>query len=221
MSEICAVKINKNLTIMQMEKYSRNITKENRDRVALFRRKEDKIRTIYGELLARYMISELCDIPPQNIVIERDEKNKPFLVDIPLYFNISHSGDYVICAIDDMPVGADIEEITETEIDSMSNIFSEEENYFLKSQPKSVKTDNFFLLWTAKESYVKMLGTGLYTPFDSFSVSVDTGVVNGEKTAFFKSYEIKGYRCALCSERNCFPEKIRFVSDFDILKLFS
>ena len=34
---------------------------------------------------------------------------KPYLENVPFYFNISHSGEYVICAYDDKPVGADIQ----------------------------------------------------------------------------------------------------------------
>ena len=43
---------------------------------------------------------------------EKNQYGKPYLSEHPdFYFNISHSGEYVLCAIDNNPIGVDIEEV--------------------------------------------------------------------------------------------------------------
>ena len=42
--------------------------------------------------------------------IARGEKGKPFIVGVEnVFFNISHSGDYVVCSVSDREIGIDIE----------------------------------------------------------------------------------------------------------------
>lgn len=220
MQVLYGTEIDMNLPDMELYKLSMFLTEKNCQRVDLFHKKEDKLRTIYGELLARYIVYRLTSIRPENIIIKRDEKNKPYFPDIPLYFNISHSGRYVICAVSDEPIGVDIEEITDININMIKNIFTEEEYHFLMNKSESERKQDFFSLWTIKESYVKMLGMGMYMPFNCFSVFMDTGIIKGEKKAFFRQYEVAGYKCALCSEKNIFPESVCFISGAEIIKQF-
>ncbi len=204
--------IDRNLSDTEMQKLLTVITEENRQRVLKFRRKEDKLRTLFGELLVRYVIAGISGMSMEKIIICRDEMHKPYLPEIPLCFNISHSGDYVFCAVSSQRVGVDIEEITEVDTETVSRFFTEEEQLFLKGQPENERKKAFFSLWTVKESYVKLLGKGMYIPFDSFSVSLKSGEITSESHAYFKQYEISGYECAVCSEENVFPKTINIIS---------
>lgn len=58
------------------------------------------------------MIHSMYDLPIDQIVFQTEGNGKPVVRHIPsFHFNLSHSGDWVVCAIDDAPVGIDIEEI--------------------------------------------------------------------------------------------------------------
>ncbi len=84
---------------------------EQKARIARMHRAEDRKRSVCGEMLARAMISERCHISPDSVVIKRRADGKPYTEDIALHFSISHAGMYVVCVVDDTPVGVDIEKI--------------------------------------------------------------------------------------------------------------
>ena len=80
-----------------------------------FRFEVDRKRALCGQLLIRYLINSVFDVPLREIIIERTEKNKPYytppkhslkipgdevnkeLVDNSRFnFNISHHGSWVV-----------------------------------------------------------------------------------------------------------------------------
>ena len=84
-----------------------------------------------------------------------NENKKPLSNDI--YFNISHSHDYVILAISNKyNIGIDIELKNDKREDRLKNfICNKEELDFIK------ENDDFYKIWTSKESLLKCVGTGL------------------------------------------------------------
>ena len=60
-------------------------------------------------------------------------------------------------------------------------------------------TEAFYSVWTAKESYVKLLGTGIGGSFSHFSV-VERGTISGDRLfARFTSIPVReGYSLTLC-----------------------
>ena len=79
---------------------------------------------------------------------------KPYLKNGP-YFNISHSGEYVVLVKHETrEVGVDIERINETKLDAI--------RYVLSDKEKSViDTNILFLMWSNKESLIKCLSSGI------------------------------------------------------------
>ncbi|MDG3044571.1 hypothetical protein OE903_14005 [Bacillus sp. B6(2022)] len=72
----------------------------------------DARRTLLGEVLIRHIIHEMYALPMEQIIFETEGNGKPVVRQIPsFHFNLSHSGDWVVGAVDDAPVGIDIEEI--------------------------------------------------------------------------------------------------------------
>ena len=72
----------------------------------------------------------------------RSENGKPYCDDV--FFNISHSGKYVVLATADSEIGIDIEKIRDTE----KRLFAED----------FASKEEFFEMWTKKESIIKYLG---------------------------------------------------------------
>lgn len=161
----------RDLTAADYEKWYALMSKDKQLRVDRFRFVDDKKRTVVGEMLARKAIAEWCDVLAESIVFEKTEAGKPYVKDLPVEFNISHSGDVVVCAVDDKPVGIDIEKIRPIDLTVAKRICTDEELVYLFNHTPTehdfVYTTNheiltrFFELWTAKEAYGKCIGVGI------------------------------------------------------------
>lgn len=161
----------KDLTENEYNKWYSLMSKEKQLRVVKFRFEDDKKRTVAGEMLARKAIADWCSVLPQSIVFENDEHGKPYAKGLSVYFNISHSKDMVVCALDDKPVGIDVERIRNIDLAVAKRICTEEELCYIfghteDNQDFALSSDNgvlkrFFELWTAKEACVKCSGAGV------------------------------------------------------------
>ena len=98
---------------------------------------------------------------------------KPYLKDSNIYFNISHTRNLVICAISDKEIGVDIEYLRYNELVSKRILNKKEYSILLNSK---CKEEIFTIMWTSKESYVKMLGIGLEYALKN----VDTTILNSK-----------------------------------------
>ena len=144
---------------------------EKQRRVDRFRVIDDKKRTVAGEMLARKAIAEWCSVEPESITFAIDEHGKPYAVDLNVEFNISHSGDMVVCAVDDNPLGIDIELIRPIDLSVAKRVCSDEELlYIFGHKPTNgdfVYTvdentlSRFFQVWTNKEAFVKKGDIGI------------------------------------------------------------
>lgn len=74
-------------------------------------------------------------------------------------FNISHSGDTVIVAFGEKPIGIDIEQIKPIDIKSVSHFFHPIEINFINNAFDC--TEAFYKVWTRKEAYLKAKGVGM------------------------------------------------------------
>ncbi len=119
-----------------------------------------------------------------------------------IYFNMSHSGKLVACAISDMEIGVDVEyNDPEIDLNIAKNYFynSEYENIMKSKNP----SDEFFKYWVLKESYMKYTGLGFNLPLDSFEIIIDEEITLKNKNyPKFNLFDIEDYKLATCSEYN-------------------
>ena len=88
------------------------------------------------------------------------EGGKPCFKDRPeWHFNLSHSGQWAMCALSDAPVGADLEVIRPRRENLPAYVFKEEE--YGRYLALSGDWPAFYILWTEVESIVKYTGEGL------------------------------------------------------------
>ena len=125
--------------------------------INLFCIKYDKSRDIsYTEAFQRYLYNRYS---LKNFDICYNKYGKPYFKDNELYFNISHSGAWVICAVNEHEIGIDLQCINKRK----NNFFRE--YLSLDEQQLSIKSWNqdkiFTLIWILKESYSKYKGSGL------------------------------------------------------------
>lgn len=97
------------------------------------------------------------------------EHGKPMLPEeLGLYFNLSHSGDYVLCAVSDRETGADIQRHEKYGDRLAERFFHPEELAYLREAED--RKQCFYDLWCLKESCIKCTGRGLSTGLENFSV---------------------------------------------------
>ena len=83
-----------------------------------------------------------------------NEHGKPYFEGGP-YFSISHCKEGIAVALDDQPIGIDIEGIRHVDPDLIERTMNEQERRMIQSDR------DFTRLWTQKEAIVKLLGTGI------------------------------------------------------------
>ena len=119
---------------------------------------------------------------------------KPYLKDYPgVQFNLSHSGGWGVCALSKTAVGVDVEMVRPLRQQVAKRFFTPVEQEWLSKRP----AEEFFRLWTRKESFTKALGKGLTLPLDSFSVLDDVLFRDGI-TWYFHVHSIVGGFLPLC-----------------------
>ncbi len=172
------------------------MSEEKQKHTASFKNINDKKRTVAGEMLAKKGIAECFNISPESIIISANETGKPFAQNLKIEFNISHSENMVVCAINDTPVGIDIEKIRKVDLAIAKRICNSSELEYLfgfapTSEDFRVTEDReiqlrFFELWTAKEAYAKFLGKGL--------ASISLPIMPVEKYIIDNEYLISIYK---------------------------
>lgn len=126
---------------------------------------------------------------------DTDESGKLYLPDCEFHVNLSHSGDYAVCAVSEGEVGVDIERVKKADIHLAKRFFTAEEYDYIKN---SVSPDDaFFEMWVKKESFIKAVGKGLAIPLSSFCVLSEAVEYEG-RTYQFKRYSIKDKSYKLC-----------------------
>ena len=180
------------------EKWYDLLSEQKKIRIDKMKFTDDKKRSVAGEMLARKAIAQRLKIAPENIIFKTDERGKPYAHNLDIHFNISHSDDYVVCAVDSKPVGIDIEKIRPINLKIAKRFFSEDEQkYLFRKKPEesdytSPPTDDllkrFFEIWTAKEAYLKFTGEGISQELNA--LKIDRNALN---VHYFDDYVVTIY----------------------------
>ena len=178
------------------------VTETRREKAARLRFEKDKRLSVGAELLLRYA---LRPAGVTELSFAYGENEKPYLPERDVHFNLSHSGDWVLCAVGGCELGCDIERIAPVNLKVAKRFFAPDEYADIIAAPTpEAQRELFFRYWTLKESFMKATGLGLRLPMNEFAIrrgkeiavrqSVDT------RDYVFREYpDIGGYCCALCA----------------------
>ncbi len=137
------------------------------ERLSRYRRWEDAHAYLYGKLLLQEGMLRLGF----NYTLDAMKSTpfgKPYFVDSPFTFNISHSDDCVVCIIstdEHENIGIDIERIKPIDIKDFDFVFSTNE------QKEIVNYDQFYTYWTRKEAVIKADGRGMQIPLGTIDTT--------------------------------------------------
>ena len=154
-----------------------------RTRCDRFRQEADRKRCITAYALLSYALNELTGKRSCTWNVTEGADGKPYLTDIPVFFNISHSGERIALALSPMEVGCDVESKSANALSIAKRFFSENEHaYILAAPDEKTRSRDFTRLWTMKESVVKCCGEGIRRPFRDFSVVDEEGGITDTVT---------------------------------------
>jgi 4'-phosphopantetheinyl transferase len=142
------------------------------EKVSILKDEKKQVQSLSGYLLLKFILKGL-GINIKDYEFKYDLNNKPYLKNLTLKFNISHSGNIVCCIVEDSEVGVDCEYIDLTRDLSKITKYSftcEENAEFLKLDEKE-KVYYFYQKWVMKEAYFKMMGLGLTKEFKNTNLN--------------------------------------------------
>lgn len=189
----------KNHGLRRLSYYNDFLPADEKDRILKFRNWDDSQRSLLGKLLLIEGLIRTGHVAEKMLEMKRDEFCKPYFSNGP-YFNISHSGKYIVCAIsNNIPLGIDIEHIKEINIYEMQGQWCEAEWNSIVSSKNSLAT--FYQFWARKEAIVKADGKGLSMQLDCIDTSSDEVKLN---QAWYLKEILVGveYACYLAVNKN-------------------
>ncbi len=154
---------------------------EERDRAARFHFDRDRHRFQVARGALRHLLGRYLAVDPRRVEIRLLPGGKPILGtgdDVPLRFNVSHSGPLALIALArGREVGVDLE--AERPLSDMTSLaestFSPVEVAAWRALAPADRPAAFFQAWTRKEAFLKATGEGLLRALDSFDVALGPG----------------------------------------------
>lgn len=180
----------------EYRKYLKMLTQERQERIARQHGNAARLSLILKGLLMLHGLSQHTT----DIRISRTQHGKPYLSDRDdIHFSLSHSDGAFAFACDTCPVGIDIQRIEGGQKPAL-RFFTENERQAVLESPDPDR--RFFEIWTAKEAYVKLLGTGLRTALRSFDV------LDGSLSCSFYTEIRDGCAITACSENSAATQPV-------------
>ncbi|MBQ3133068.1 MAG: 4'-phosphopantetheinyl transferase superfamily protein [Clostridia bacterium] len=137
-----------------------------RARIMRMRQIADRRRSVCADRLVRELVARFCGCDVSSVKLDTTDRGKPFVVGKAVEISISHSGERVLCAVSDRPIGADIQQIKLLRPAMIRRVCSEKEQTYVDGDEAK-----FFEIWCYKEAVFKCRGTGLtrFEEVDFFS----------------------------------------------------
>lgn len=182
------------------ESFSRYLSTDRLEQSAKFKHEADRKRSLCAGYLLNHALIELgVDLKEPARIAYEEPNEKPYLQDYPgIHFNLSHSGDYAVCALNNQPVGIDIEECKGVKEKIAERFFTAEEYEDIhRIKDEWERTKRFYTYWVLKESFMKATGLGMQLPMNAFRIHLGD-VIRYEHSVNDRTYE--GQRIEIAPE---------------------
>lgn len=161
-----------------------------------FRFEQHQRRFIAARGVLRQILGNYLQISPEKLQFEYSDRGKPRLSgsmgNSSLQFNVSHSHEYALYGFTyERAIGVDLEYARKMPdaVKIAERFFSPSEFKLITSVTTEQQSETFFKLWTAKEAYLKAVGTGLADSLSTVEIFLDQTrcpqllAIKGNKTA--------------------------------------
>ena len=134
---------------------------------------------------------------PRKVSIRYGKRGKPYFSDDTFYFNKSHTGNFAALAWGMREVGVDIQQIYPGREESIAmRFFSDKEKAAMNAASAERKSSLFYKIWSRKEAYGKLIGSGLTEIVFGYNVLSEDG-----RTIFTDYDMLPGYHISVCTWR--------------------
>jgi 4'-phosphopantetheinyl transferase len=177
---------------------------DEKERARRFVKDEDRARFTAGRGLLRLLLGKVSGTEPAALALYPDDHGKLRLPSpgAGISFNITHSGDSVLCVLTrEGDIGVDVELVREVEDLAATGSFclAERERQWAFAIADS-RCHRFFTLWTRKEAVVKAAGKGLSLPLKEIDVLGGTVTTQGKREWYLSTFvPAAGYIGALAT----------------------
>ncbi|QLE42395.1 4'-phosphopantetheinyl transferase superfamily protein [Nostoc sp. C052] len=166
--EIHVWRIDLNQPESQLQNLTATLSSDEIARAERFYFPKHRQHFIAGRGSLRTILGRYLDIKPSQVQFNYQQRGKPVLADTfadsGLAFNLSHSQDLGLCAVNcTRPIGVDLEYIRPmSDLEALAKRFFLPREYeMLRSLSPNQQQEVFFRYWTCKEAYLKATGDGL------------------------------------------------------------
>ena len=169
-----------------------------KEKIKRFRNWQDAERSLIGNLLLLQGLQQLECTHYLLKNLKYTSYQKPYFDNL-ISFNISHSGDYVVCAISKIiNVGIDIEEVKNIPIIDFEYLFAQEE--WDEVLTAKNKWEAFYTLWAKKEAFLKAIGCGLSQPLNEVIIKKNEIIWQNKKWYLINIQLDDDYKCFICCD---------------------
>ena len=156
------------LTENQIANFSNLVSAEELARAQTFKRNQHHF--LAARALLRKALAFYTGLPSASLEFARRAQGKPYLTNgpSPIYFNLSHSGNFAALAVTTLgEIGIDIETIRPRNFLAIAErYFHADELKQLLATTEAEREQLFFKLWTLKEAFFKATGGGISSGLD-------------------------------------------------------
>ena len=196
-------------------------TDKRKEKVDRYHFRRDQCAALGAELLLQRALNRLGI---RAFAYSYGDAGKPYLAgEDGVFFSLSHSGDYALCAVSEYEIGADIEMVRGVDLKIAKRFYCRSEYEDIAArETEEARQERFFRYWTLKESFLKAAGCGLRVPMDECEIVLQDGISVVQKidprSFFFREYDgVAGCKCAACTADAPFMAELQMINLIDCL----
>lgn len=183
----------------ELKNFYTKISEQKKDKINKYKNYKRKASSIIAEIIFSELLLKR-NISYDSLNYYKNKYGKTYLKNNNLFFNMSHSFDYVISVVSDKEIGIDIEKIRKTPIKVINQFATEVEKKYILSSNNNVE-DRIFKIYTLKEAYFKMLGLNLNNILNvEFLIQENKITCSDQSVKVGFINDVEGYVIAYCEK---------------------
>ena len=217
---ILHAKVERRLEETRFEMLLQPLPADIRQKIRRYRRWQDAHACLLGKLLLIEGMQRF-GLDSANLIhqLQYTDFGRPYLPAL-IDFNISHSGEYVLCALSNhCRVGVDIEKVQPINLSDFRGQMTDAEWATVIGDTSPLRA--FYYYWTRKEAAIKAHGHGLSLPLKEVVIGEGEVMMEGRAWPLYEVELSPGYVCHLVTdasveETDIWVERVGF--DFDSIE---